>query len=54
MADLEDFTFFEVFGLSNFLQTKVLKNYLTKTRVSKDSFLRALMESDSPKNLNGL
>ena len=34
MADLEDFAFFEVFGLPNFLQTKVLKNYLPKTRVS--------------------
>ncbi len=34
MADLEDFAFFEVFGLSNFLQTKVLKNYLPKTKVS--------------------
>ena len=34
MADLEDFAFFEVFGLSNFLQTKVLKYYLPKTKVS--------------------
>ena len=34
MADLEDFAFFEVFGLSNFLQTKVFKNYLPKTSVS--------------------
>ena len=34
MADLEDFAFFEVFGWPNFLQTKVFKNYLPKTRVS--------------------
>ena len=34
MADLEDFAFFEVFGLSNFLQTNVVKNYLPKTKVS--------------------
>ena len=34
MADLEDFAFFEVFSLSNFLQTKVLKYYLPKTKVS--------------------
>ena len=34
MADLEDFVFFEVFGLSNFLQPKVFKNYLPKTKVS--------------------
>ena len=31
MADLEDF---EVFGLPNFLQTKVFENYLPKTMVS--------------------
>ena len=34
MADLEDFAIFEVFGLSNFLQTKVLKNHLPKTKAS--------------------
>ena len=34
MADLEDFAFFEVFGLPNFLQTKVFKKYLPKTWVS--------------------
>ena len=40
--------YFPIFFFKNILHSHIFPSH------SKDSFLKALMESDSPKNLNGL